>query len=57
MLYNCGRIFFILSFLVGYILSFDFVRLGTIRLLALVFTLASGGCDNHKCHNKKTDRK
>ena len=31
-LYNCGRIFF--SFLVGYILSFDLVRLRTIRLSA-----------------------
>ena len=35
MLYNCGRIFFILSsFFVGYILSFGLVRLRTIRLSA-----------------------
>ena len=32
MLYNCGMIFFILSFFVGYILSFGLVRLRTIRL-------------------------
>ena len=31
---NCGRIFFILSFFVGYILSFGLVRLRTIRLSA-----------------------
>ena len=35
-LYNCGRIFFILSFFVGYILSFGLVRLRTIRLSARV---------------------
>ena len=34
MLYNCGMIFFILSFFVGYILSFGLVRLRTIRLSA-----------------------
>ena len=34
MLYNCGRILFILSFFVGYILSFGLVRLRTIRLSA-----------------------
>ena len=33
-LYNCGMIFFILSFFVGYILSFGLVRLRTIRLSA-----------------------
>ena len=44
--------FLILSFFVGYILSFGLVRLITIRLLLHVFTLARGGCDNHKCHNK-----
>ena len=37
-LYNCGRIFFILSFFVGYILSFGLVRLRTIRLSARVGT-------------------
>ena len=36
MLYDCGRIFFILSFFVGYILSFGLVRLRTIRLIARV---------------------
>ena len=36
MLYNCGMIFFILSFFVGYILSFGLVRLRTIRLSARV---------------------
>ena len=59
MLYNCGRIFFILSFFVGYILSFGLVRLRTIQLSGTcrcihwvqVFTLAHGGCDNHRCHN------
>ena len=34
MLYNCGKDFFILSFFVGYISSFGFVRLRTIRLSA-----------------------
>ena len=34
MLYNYGMIFFILSFFVGYILSFGLVRLRTIRLSA-----------------------
>ena len=33
-LYNCRMIFFILSFFVGYILSFGLVRLRTIRLSA-----------------------
>ena len=32
MLYNHGRIFFILSFFVGYILSFGLVRLRTLRV-------------------------
>ena len=36
MLYNCGGIFFILSFFVVYILSFGLVRLRTIRLSARV---------------------
>ena len=36
MLYICGMIFFILSFFVGYILSFGLVRLRTIRLSAWV---------------------
>ena len=36
MLYNCGRIFFILSFFDGYILSFSLVRLRTFRLSARV---------------------
>ena len=34
LLYNCGKIFFILSFFIGYILSFGLVRLRTIRLSA-----------------------
>ena len=51
-LYNCGMIVFILSFFVGYILSFGLVRLWTVRFLVQVSTLARGGCDNHKCHNK-----
>ena len=38
MLYNCGRIFFILSFFVGYILSFGMVRLRTIRFCAHAWT-------------------
>ena len=36
MLYNCGMIFFILSFFVGYILSIGLVRLRTFRLSAQV---------------------
>ena len=36
LLYNCGIIFFILSFFVRYILSFGLVRLRTIRLSARV---------------------
>ena len=36
MLYNCVRIFFILSFFLGYILSFGLVRLRTIRLSAWI---------------------
>ena len=52
MLYNCGMIFFILSFFVGYSLSFGLVRLRTVQLLIQVFRLTRGGCDNHKCHNK-----
>ena len=35
-LYNCGRIFFISSFFVLYILSFGLVRLRTFRLSACV---------------------
>ena len=34
LLYNCGMIFFILSFFIGYILSFGLVRLRTIWLSA-----------------------
>ena len=34
LLYHCGRIFFILSFFVGYILSFGLVRLRTVWLSA-----------------------
>ena len=49
MLYNCGRIFFILSFFVGYILSFGLVRC---THWVQVFSLARGGHDNHGCHNK-----
>ena len=64
LLYNCGRIFFILSYFVGYILSFVLVRLRIIRLIARAgahiecssVTLARGGCDNDKCHNKTPDR-
>ena len=59
-LYNCGGIFFILSFFVLYILSFGIVRFKTFRLSAWVrcthwvqvFTHVRGGCDNHRCHNK-----
>ena len=36
LLYNCGRIFFILPFFVSYISSFGLVRLRTIRLSARV---------------------
>ena len=36
MLYNCGRIFFISSFFIGYILSFSLVRLRSIWLSARV---------------------
>ena len=36
LLYNCGRIFFILSFFVGYISSFGLVRLRTFQLSARV---------------------
>ena len=60
MLYNCGRIFFISSFFILYILSFGLVRLRTFRLSAWVGVdintgvpaRAVGGCDNHRCHNK-----
>ena len=44
MLYNCGIIFFILSFFVGYILSFGLVRLRTIRLSA-----CAGTHIEHRC--------
>ena len=44
MLYNCGMIVFILSFFVGYILSFGLVRLRTIRLSARV-----GAHIEHRC--------
>ena len=54
MLYNYGMIFFYLIIFVNYILSFGLVRLWTVRFLVQLFTLALGGCDNHKCHNKKT---
>ena len=60
--------FFILSFFVLYILPFGLVSLRTFRLVhGLIsawvswvqeFTRAQGGCDNQRCHNKKTpDRK
>ena len=60
MLYNYGRIFFKLSFFVGYILSFGLVRFRTVRLggrvgayiNAGVHARACRGCDNQKCHNK-----
>ena len=54
MLFNCGRIFFILSFFVGYILSF-----GLVRCIHRVqgFMLARGGCDNHIYHNNKPGEK
>ena len=45
MSYNCGRIFFF------------YIRLWTVRLLVQVFTLARGGCNNHRCHNKTPDGK
>ena len=41
--------FFILSFFVGYIISFGLVRC---THWVQLFTLARGGCDNHRCHNK-----
>ena len=61
LLYNCGGIFFMLSFFVLYILSFCLVRLRTFRLMhglvrcthwVQVFTCARGVCDNQRCHNK-----
>ena len=48
MLYNCGRIFFILSFYVGYILSFSLVRLTTIWLSARV-----GAHIEHRCSRSR----
>ena len=53
--------FFILSFFVGYILSFGLVRLRTIRLSARLGAhierrcsrSRGGGGDNHRCYNKK----
>ena len=42
--------FFILSFFVGYILSFGLFRCAH---WAQVFTLARGGCENHRYHNIK----
>ena len=64
LLYNCGRIFFILSFFVLYILSFGLVRLRTFRLSvwegaginAGVHTHVGGG-DNHRYHNKNPREK
>ena len=47
-LYNCGRIFFILSFFIGYILSFSLVRLRTIRLCARVGAYIERRC-SHSC--------
>ena len=48
MLYNCGKIFFILSFFVGYILSLGLVRLRTIRLSARVGAHIECRC-SHSC--------
>ena len=48
MLYNCGRIFFILSFFVGYILSFGLVRLRTIRLSARVGAYIERRCSRSR---------
>ena len=50
MLYNCGMIFFLLSFFVGYILSFDLVRLRTIRLSARAGTHIERRCS--RSHTK-----
>ena len=48
LLYNCRMIFFILSFFVGYILSFDLVRLRTIRLSARA-------CAHIECRCSRSD--
>ena len=54
LLYNCAIIFFILSFFIGYILSFGLVRLRTIQLSARAGVHTRGGYNNHRCHNIKT---
>ena len=51
MLYYCGRIFFILSFFIGYILSFGLVRLRTIRLSARVGALIVRRCSRLRREN------
>ena len=51
MLYNCGGIFFISSFFIGYILYFSLVRLGTIRLSAQVGTHIERRCSRLRMEN------
>ena len=53
LLYNCGRIFFILSFFVGYILSFGLVRLRTIRLSAQVAAHIKRRCSRSRGEDVK----
>ena len=51
LLYNCGMIFFILSFFVGYILSFGLVRLRTIRLSARAGTHIERRCSRSRAED------
>ena len=50
-LYNCGRISFILSFLIGYILSFGLVRLRTVRLSARAGAHIEYRCSRSRAEN------
>ena len=52
-LYNCGMIFFILSFFVGYILSFGLVKLRTIWLSARAGTHIECRC-SRSCRKDET---
>ena len=51
MLYNCGMIFFILSFFVGYILSFGLVKLRTIQLSARAGTHIERRCSRSRAED------
>ena len=44
--------FFLYIIIFRWLILFSLLRLWTVRVLVQVFTLARGGYDNHKCHNK-----